>query len=78
MIQRANEITISAYSAEQDAEEILDEAERRIFEIADKRTRSGFTPLSDLVRDSFDTIEKLQSQKGMVTGVPTGFTDSTR
>ena len=75
LIQRANEISVSAYSAEQDADEILDEAERRIFEIADKRTRSGFTPLSELVRDSFDTIEKLQSQKGMVTGVPTGFTE---
>jgi replicative DNA helicase len=75
LIQRANEITVSAYSAEQDADEILDEAERRIFEIADKRTRSGFTPLSELVRDSFDTIEKLQAQKGMVTGVPTGFTE---
>ena len=66
---------MAAYSAEQDAEEILDEAERSIFEIADKRTSAGFTPLSELVRDSFDTIEKLQSQKGTVTGVPTGFTE---
>ena len=38
LIQRANDITVAAYSAEQDAEEILDEAERSIFEIADKRT----------------------------------------
>jgi replicative DNA helicase len=50
LIQRANDITVAAYSAEQDAEEILDEAERSIFEIADKRTSAGFTPLSDLVR----------------------------
>lgn len=75
LIQRANDISIAAYSAEMDAAEILDEAERSIFEIADKRATVGFTPLSDLVRDSFDTIEKLQSQKGTVTGVPTGFTE---
>ncbi len=75
LIHKASQIVASAYEAEQDADEILDEAERRIFEIADQRIRSGFVPLSELVRDSFATIEKLQSQKGMVTGVPTGFTE---
>jgi replicative DNA helicase len=75
LIARAQQIAESAYVAELEADEILDEAERQIFEIADKKIREGFVPLSDLVRDSFATIEKLQAHKGMVTGVPTGFTE---
>jgi replicative DNA helicase len=75
LIVRALQIAESAYASDQEADEILDEAERRIFEIADKRIRSGFVPLSDLVRDSFDTIEKLQQHKGLVTGVASGFTE---
>jgi replicative DNA helicase len=53
----------------------LDEAERAIFAIAEDRIRAGFVPLRDLVQGSFAAIEKLQSHKGLVTGVPTGFVD---
>jgi len=59
----------------EDADEILDGAEKRIFEVADKRIRTGFIPIADLVQGSFDTLSKLQQHRGLVSGVPTGFAD---
>ena len=75
LIHSANRILAEAYQAEEDADLILDGAEKAIFEIAEDRIREGFTPLRDLVQSSFATIEKLQQHKGLVTGVPTGFVD---
>jgi replicative DNA helicase len=75
LIHSANRILSTAYEAEEDADLILDDAERAIFEIAEDRIREGFVPLRDLVQSSFATIEKLQQHKGLVTGVPTGFVD---
>jgi replicative DNA helicase len=73
LIFAAGRISDLAYEGEQDADLLLDEAERAIFEIADDRVRSGFVPLSTLVHQSFQAIEKLQERRGLVTGVPTGF-----
>jgi replicative DNA helicase len=75
LIHSANRILSDAYRAEEDADLILDGAEKAIFEIAEDRIREGFVPLRDLVQSSFATIEKLQQHKGLVTGVPTGFVD---
>src|SRR5215470_14607019 len=75
LIQAANRILADAYQAEEDADLILDGAEKAIFEIAEDKIREGFVPLRDLVQSSFATIEKLQQHKGLVTGVPTGFVD---
>ena len=75
LIHSANKILTEAYEAEQEPDLLLDEAERAIFAIAEDRIRAGFVPLRDLVQSSFATIEKLQQQKGLVTGVPTGFVD---
>ena len=75
LIYSANRILATAYEAEQDAALQLDQAEKAIFDIAEDRIRSGFVPVRDLVQGSFDTIEKLQEHKGLVTGVATGFSD---
>jgi replicative DNA helicase len=75
LIHSANKILTDAYEAELEPEVVLDEAERSIFAIAEGRIREGFVPLKDLVQGSFQTIEKLQQQKGAVTGVPSGFAD---
>ncbi len=75
LIQSANRIAAQAYEADRDADVLLDEAERAIFEIAEHRIREGFVPLRDLVQSSFTTIERLQERTGLVTGVPSGFQD---
>jgi replicative DNA helicase len=75
LIHSANKILVEAYEAEQEPDLLLDEAERAIFAIAEDRIRAGFVPLRELVQGSFATIERLQQQKGAVTGVPSGFED---
>src|SRR3954462_11781324 len=75
VIHAANRILADAYQAEEDADLILDGAEKAIFEIAEDKIREGFVPLRDLVQSSFATIEKLQQHKGMVTGVQPGLFD---
>lgn len=75
LIEQAGRIMSGAYDADRDASEILDDAERAIFGIADARIGQGFVPLSDLVDTALDTVERLQQFKSLVTGVPTGFVD---
>lgn len=75
LIHSAGKIMARAYEAEEDADLVLDEAERAIFEIAERRIRAGFVPLGDLVHGSLATLERIQEHKGLVTGVPTGFVD---
>src|SRR6266481_6171724 len=75
LIFSANKILSTAYEGEEDADLILDQAERAIFAIADDKVRDGFVSLRDLAQSSLDTIERLHARKELVTGVPTGFTD---
>jgi replicative DNA helicase len=75
LIQSANEVLVRAYDAEEDADTLLDEAERSIFSIAEGRMRSGFVKLSDLVAGGYEMLETLQNNKGLVTGVPSGFVE---
>jgi replicative DNA helicase len=75
LIQSASDVLVRAYDAEEDADDLLDEAERSIFEIADQRMRAGFIRVGELVDSGYQLIEQLQQQRGMVTGVPSGFVD---
>jgi replicative DNA helicase len=75
LIQSANDVLVRAYDAEEDADNLLDEAERSIFQIAENRMRSGFVSLAELVDGGWKQLEKLQEHTGNVTGVPTGFVD---
>ena len=75
LIFSANSILDTAYNAKDDSREVLDRAEQDIFSIVDGNIQTGFVPLRDLVQDSFKTIETLQDQPGLVSGVPSGFVD---
>ncbi|MSR23035.1 MAG: replicative DNA helicase [Gemmatimonadetes bacterium] len=54
-------------------EELVDEAERRIFQVAESHDRGGFVWIKDLLWEAFETIERLQASKGGLSGVPSGF-----
>jgi replicative DNA helicase len=73
LIETATEIVTTSYDDSDDADEILDKAERSIFEISEKRTKRSFYSIKEIVKSSFDSIEKLFEKPGMVTGVETGF-----
>lgn len=59
------------------SEELLDEAERRVFEIAEQgaRARQGFAPLRDLLTQAVDRIDMLHERDDPITGLPTGYND---
>ncbi|MBO0475595.1 replicative DNA helicase [Vagococcus sp. DIV0080] len=73
LIQTATEIVTSGFEQEEDVESILDEAERRILEVSEKRNRSGFLSIADVLGDSINNIEKLSQQGEAITGLPTGY-----
>ncbi|MCK5353154.1 replicative DNA helicase, partial [bacterium] len=71
----STEIVQDCFEAPGDVDQLLDEAERRIFAISEERIRSGFLSMKEIVKSSFKTIESLYEKKEHVTGVPTGFAD---
>jgi replicative DNA helicase len=78
LINVSNEIASRCYSGEEDIERFLDEAERLIFEVSEKRVRPAFFKMSEMIMDTVKTVERLFERKEMVTGVPTGFLDLDR
>jgi replicative DNA helicase len=78
LIQTSTEIITQGYEDRGDVEGFLDEAERAIFEISEKRVRPSFYPIREIVKQSFTTIEKLFKKKEAVTGVPSGFKELDR
>ncbi|MGC1403056.1 MAG: replicative DNA helicase [Thermodesulfobacteriota bacterium] len=74
LINRATEIASKGYNFAGDAEDLLDEAEKAIFEISESKINPLVYPLSDVIKDSFGTIEQLYDRRERVIGVPSGFT----
>jgi replicative DNA helicase len=73
LIQTSTEIITQSYEDRGDVETFVDEAERAIFEISERRVKPSFYPIRDIVKQSFKTIERLFERKELVTGVPSGF-----
>ncbi|HKA55176.1 MAG TPA: replicative DNA helicase, partial [Candidatus Binatia bacterium] len=78
LINVCNEITSRCYNGQEDIEPFLDEAERLIFDVSEKRVRPSFFKMGDLIMDTIKTVEQLFERKELVTGVPTGFLDLDR
>jgi replicative DNA helicase len=78
LIRIGGEIATSAYQPDgRDAAQLVDEAERQVFEIAEqgKRRGSGFQQLKRILSKTIDRLDELQKQGGDVTGLGTGFKD---
>ncbi len=77
LIKASSEIIEKGYEAEE-AESLLDMAEKNIFDISQKRNREGFSPIKEILLDTIDRIEELYSNKSGITGLASGFTDLDR
>ncbi len=78
LIHVGTQISDSAFHATgRSSEELVDNAERLVFEIADKgaRGRQGFATITELLTKAVDRIETLFNQDNPITGVSTGFID---
>jgi len=75
LISAATDIVTRGYDDQMEVEELLDNAQKVIFEISENKLRPAFFPVSVVLRDTIKNIELLYERKEHVTGVPTGFTD---
>jgi replicative DNA helicase len=73
LIQASSEILRAGFEQSEDLDAYLDQAEQLIFNVAQNRAGTGVVSIKELIRDSFDSIEKLYERKDQYTGVPTGF-----
>ncbi len=75
LISAATEIATRGFEDQGNVDEFLDAAEKVIFDISEKKVKSSFMKLGDMMKDSIKMVERLYERKEMVTGVPTGFKD---
>ena len=75
LITAATEIATRGFEERGNVDEFLDMAEKVIFDISEKKIKSSFVMVGDIIKDSIKTVERLYERKEMVTGVPTGFKD---
>lgn len=75
LISTANELIALGYDESEDVDNIMDMAEKRVFDLAQKKNTKGYTVMKDILVESFAELERLYNQKGNVTGVSTGFYD---
>ncbi|MDI6901836.1 MAG: replicative DNA helicase [Anaerosomatales bacterium] len=75
LIGAATFISAECYRNPDDIDAVVEDSERAIFNVTNKRVSSNFRNLEDLMKTGFDQIEKLYDRKEHITGVPTGFED---
>jgi len=75
LIHSSNDISNMGYAASEDVQDIVDAAEKKIFDIVQKRNVKGFTPIKNVLVDNMEKLEELYNQKGYITGLSYGFTD---
>ena len=75
LIKTANEIIELGYDQTEDVDDIMAGAEKKIFDIIQKKSQKSYTPIKDVLIESFTKLEELYNQKSRITGVPTGFAD---
>lgn len=75
LIRTANELIKLGYDPTQEVDDIMDSAEKRIFDVMQKKNQKGYTPIKDILVDSIAQLEELYNRKQHITGVPTGFRD---
>lgn len=73
LIMESAAIAEECYEASENAYDILDRSEQRIFSLSENRLRRTFQHISPIMHDAFETIEKFHERQGTVTGVATGF-----
>ncbi len=73
LIKTANEILESGYDNTQEVEEVMEGAEKKIFDIMQDKNQKGYSPIKEVLVESFTKLEELYNRKQHITGVPSGF-----
>ena len=73
LIQTANQIVVKSFEQGEEVQAIVDEAERSILEVSEKRNSTGFQSIADVLNQSIETIDRLAQNNEEITGLPTGY-----
>jgi replicative DNA helicase len=75
LIKVTEEVATTCYQENQPLAQILDRAEKGVFELAERGSSQEYTPIKQVVLNALDVIERASKTTGSVTGIPTGFID---
>jgi replicative DNA helicase len=78
LIHSSHEILVRSFAEEEDTGQLLELAEKRIFDISQERVRSGFVSLQKLLDSTWTHVQSVYSRKELVTGIPSGFEELDR
>ena len=75
LIEAGTSIVTEAFEQRDKVDQILDQAEKLVFNIALKRVREGFHRVDSVIKNVLDKIDSLYGKKDAITGIPSGFPD---
>ena len=75
LIKESEETANICYLGKERVDDIMEDTEKRIFSLLQKRNTGDFVPIKDVVLNALDKIELASKNRGSVTGIPTGFID---
>lgn len=75
LVRTATDVVMKGYEGTTQTDELLEFAEREIFRLAQGHLGGSFTPVSSVIQDSVEIIDRLYSRQEKITGVPTGYTE---
>ncbi len=78
LIKTATSIAQDGYAREDEVDELLTEAEKKIMEVSQRNNSGTFQDIKDVLVKTYDQIEVLHNRKGDITGIPTGFAELDR
>jgi len=75
LISASEEIGLSAFNEVEDVDQLLDKAEKIVFNIGQRSLTQSFIPIKEIISDTFERLDELSKFSGKLRGVPTGFID---
>jgi len=75
LIQAASQVVQAAHNQELEIDDVVDRAERAVFEVTERRLDRDLVPIKDVVSDYFDRVDHIASHRDELMGVPTDFID---
>ena len=78
LVYASTQISALAYNAPDDLDEVVEDAEKMLFDVTEKRVSSTFVKMDALINEAFEEIAQLAEQRTHMAGVPTGFKDVDR
>ena len=75
LINNSTKVISLCHESQGNIAEVVDNAERLIFEVSDRKNQGTYLHLKEIVKDSIETIDRLYQNKAHVTGIPTGYVD---